>query len=218
MIPVLQQRYFNTSAFAIRLNDSQRFRVYRIGNQYLVFVSFQSHEDRFSSRNCTIVDARIGNIQTGQFTDLRLILEYGLQDALRDLGLIWGISRYEFFLGSNRFDDRRNMVGIDTRSAEDRSEHDVLFGNLLHLLQNFQFRFSFRNIQIFQFYLFRNHGIKVIDRCITDVIQHGFLFTYCFRNISAHDQASFAQTSSYAAASSSSSVPVTSLTLISHAP
>ena len=75
MILVLNHDDLDITAFTIGLHDRQSLRVNRIGNQDLVLVSLQTHEQCFSRCHGTVIDAGVGNVETRQFADLGLVFK-----------------------------------------------------------------------------------------------------------------------------------------------
>ena len=76
------------------------------------------HQHRFGRRRRAVVHRRVGDLETEQLGDDRLVLEDRLQRALRDLGLVRRVARVPLGAREQRVDRRRDRVRSDAATDE----------------------------------------------------------------------------------------------------
>ena len=147
-----------------------------LGDIDLFLFRAHAHGDCLSSRHRAVIYRRVGDFHSGQLTDHCLIFENGLQHTLGDFRLIRCVGSDKFLFVHNTSDNRRDVMAVCARAAEDGFINGVLIAESLHEPLYFQLALSVGQIELpFQFQLFGHIPVQVVKTGKARLFKH-FLF------------------------------------------
>ncbi len=96
-------------------------RVQRGGDEHAVAARGRAgHRHRLGHRGAAVVEAGVGDRQTGQLRHQRLVLEQRLEHPLADLGLVRRVGREQLAARDHRADHRGHVVVVGAAAGEAR--------------------------------------------------------------------------------------------------
>ena len=158
----------------VRPHDLAHLRARRLGDHDLRAAGrVLRDEARVCRDGRAVVARRIRDVHPRQLADRGLVLEHGLQHALRHLRLIRRVRRQQLAALEDRVDDRGHVVVVDAGAEEADLVDDVLRRELLQVALQLRLGQRRRDRQLTRVaHRLRDVAKELLDRVDADLREH----------------------------------------------
>ena len=158
----------------VRPHDLPHLRARRLGDHDLRAARRVLRDEARVCRNGrAVVARRVRDVHARQLADRGLVLEDGLQHALRHLRLVRRVGRQQLTALEDRVDDRGHVVVVDAGAEEADLVDDVLRRELLQVALQLRLGQRRRDRQLTRVaHRLRDVAKELLDRLDTDLREH----------------------------------------------